>query len=84
MATTKKLNAPLDCPLRLSLKNESMHQLKAVINHIGENLSSGHYNILLASKQNNQFILADDLDISSKSNANNMNKISYVVVYERQ
>ena len=79
---TKKLHVPVSCPLVLSFKNENMYGLNAVINHIGESSSSGHYNIMLADKLGSRFILVDDLEISYNAVLNDM--ISYVAVYTRQ
>ena len=82
--TTKKLHVPVSCPLALSFKNEKMYGLNAVINHIGESSSSGHYNIMLVDKLTRRFILVDDLEISCNPVIDNLNRISYVVVYTRQ
>ena len=82
--TTKKLHVPVSSPLALSFKNEKMYGLNAVINHIGESSSSGHYNIMLVDKLTRRFILVDDLEISCNPVIDNLNRISYVVVYTRQ
>ena len=53
--------------------------MNAVINHIGDSSSSGHYNIILVDKIRN--ILVDDLKI--RYNAVFDDKISYVAVYNK-
>ena len=77
--STEKLHVPVSCPVDLSLKNERLYALNAVINHIGDSLSSGHYNIILVDKIRN--ILVDDLKI--RYNAVFDDKISYVAVYNK-
>ena len=59
----KKLHVPISCPPVLSMKNETKYQLNAVINHMGETTSSGHYNILLHDKRHSRYIIVDDLEI---------------------
>ena len=80
---SKKLHNPVSSPATLSLNNESIYQLNAVVNHIGENLTSGHYNILLADNQHSKLILVDDLEISYILDSNQFNAISYVVLYTK-
>ena len=79
---SRKLNVPVSCPLVLSFKNENVYELNAVINHIGESTSSGHYNIMLVDR--GRFILVDDLEICYNPDLEDMKRISYVVVYTRQ
>ena len=80
---SKKLHNPVSSPATLSLNNESKYQLNAVVNHIGENLTSGHYNIMLADNQHRKFILVDDSEISYILDSNQFNAISYVVLYTK-
>ena len=82
--SSKKLHVPISCPLVLYLKNETKYQLNMVVNHIGETASSGHYNILLNDRHHNKFILVDDLEIRSNPVLDDMDKMSYVIVYTRQ
>ena len=74
--------------LILQLKNfllkKTKYQLNAVVNDIGETTSSGHYNILLHDKNDNRFILVDVLEIRNNPVLDEMNSISYVIVYTRQ
>ena len=58
-----KLHVPVYCPLNLLINNSVMYQFNAVINHMGESSSAGHYNILFHGKEENNFILVDDSDI---------------------
>ena len=53
-------------------------------NHIGEIASSGHYNILLNDRHHNKFILVDDLKIRSNAVLDDMDEMSYVLVYTKQ
>ena len=60
-----------------------MYQLNSVINHMGETLDAGHYNILFHGKVDNNFILVDDSDIYYNANTTEFNKVSYVVIYDK-
>ena len=82
--TTKKLHVPICSPSVLYLQNETKYQLNAVINHIGETTSSGHYNILLVDRHNSRYILVDDLEIKNNPILDDMDRMSYVIVYTRQ
>ena len=61
----------------------AIYQLNTVINHIGEESTSGHYNILLADKHDSRFILVDDSEISYISDLNYTNANSYVILYTK-
>ena len=78
-----KLHVPVNCPLNLSLMDSAMYQLNSVINHMGNTTNSGHYNILLQDKSNEDFILVDDIDMNYNSNITENNKVSYVVIYDK-
>ena len=80
---TKKLHVPVSSPVTLSLNSKNTYQLNAVVNHIGENSTSGHYNILLADEQHNRFILVDDLKISNILDSDHFDALSYVVLYTK-
>ena len=82
--TTNKLHTPVSCPVTLSLQGTAMYQLNSVINHMGENTRSGHYNILVMDEDKNSFIMVDDLEIRRNPVSSNMNNVSYVAVYIRQ
>ena len=78
-----KLHVPVYCPLNLLINNSVMYQFNAVINHMGESSSAGHYNILFHGKEENNFILVDDSDIQYNANISDVNRVSYVVVYDK-
>ena len=78
-----KVHVPVNCPSNLSLNGSVMYQINSVINHIGHSTNSGHYNILLQDKLNEDFILVDDIDINPRSNITETNKVSYVVIYDK-
>ena len=82
--TTTKLHAPVSCPVALSIEGKTMYQLNAVINHMGEDTGSGHYNILVVNEDQKSFMLVDDLEISRIPISNDMDDVSYVVVYVKQ
>ena len=70
--------------LALSLEGKAMYQLNSVINHMGEDTRSGHYNILVMDDDQQSFILVDDLEIRRSPVSSDMDNVSYVVVYIRQ
>ena len=74
---------PVSSPVNLSLNDERIYQLNAMINHIGEESTSGHYNILLGDKHDSRFILVDDSEISYISDLNYTNANSYVILYTK-
>ena len=78
---TRKLHNSVKCPLNLLLNSTTKYQLNSVINHIGESSTSGHYNILMLDKHNQNFILLDDLHISYNHTSDDLDEISYVAVY---
>ena len=78
------MHAPVSYPVALSLEGKAMYHLNSVINHMGENARSGHYNILVVDDDQQNFILVDDLEIRRNPVLSNMNNISYVAVYIRQ
>ena len=80
---TSKLHTPVKCPLDLMLNSTTKYQLDSVINHIGESSTSGHYNILILDKNNQNFVLLDDLDISYNHRADDLDDTSYVAVYTK-
>ena len=70
----------VDCPEKLILPSESTYSLLSVINHIGEYTRSGHYNIVLFG---DQLTLLDDDVISNYNIKEDMNRLSYIFVYEK-
>ena len=78
-----KLHVPVQCPINLLFNGSIMYQLNSVINHMGDSLDSGHYNILLNGKLENKFILLDDSDICYNADISEVNKVSYVVIYDK-
>ena len=80
--TTTKLHVPISCPVALSLEGKAMYQLNSVINHMGEDTRSGHYNILVLDEDQQSFILVDDLEIRRSPISSHMDNLSYVGVYQ--
>ena len=77
-----KIHVPVHCPINLLFNGSIMYQLNSVINHMGESLDSGHYNILFHGKLDNKFVLVDDSNIFYNANISEVNKVSYVVIYD--
>ena len=80
--TVTKINAKINCPPRLVLPSGSTYHLSSVINHIGEDTTSGHYNTLLYDKENKKFLLIDDSTISNNITIDeDINRLSYIFIY---
>ena len=69
--------------LRKSLKLHSgkNYSLRSVINHIGEDTQSGHYNVMLFDKETEKCILLDDEIISYNETFKEMETTSYLYIY---
>ena len=81
---TLKLMDKIVCPKHLTFPNGSTFVLRSVINHIGEQSTSGHYNILIFDEARNKFILLDDSEITDGVNIDEeMIQQSYVATYTR-
>ena len=78
-----KIHVPVHCPINLLFNGSIMYQLNSVINHMGDSLDSGHYNILFHGKLDNKFVLVDDSNIFYNANISEVNKVSYVVIYDK-
>ena len=67
---------------KIILPSGSTYSLLSIINHIGESTNEGHYNVLVRDKQNNTFMLLDDLYSSSvETLSSEMNGLSYIFFY---
>jgi uncharacterized UBP type Zn finger protein len=75
-----KITDEVDCSDKLILPSESTYSLLSVINHIGEYTRSGHYNIVLFG---DQLTLLDDDVISNYNIKEDMNRLSYIFIYEK-
>ena len=79
-----KIADNVNCSSTLSLCDGASYLLLSVINHVGEDTKSGHYNILLPTSLDDQYILIDDCDVTKVRNINQeMSKLSYIYVYEK-
>ena len=81
--TTLKLQNPVHCPRRVLLPSGTSYSITSVVNHIGEKTNSGHYNMILYEKENNNSFLLDDSVISILSNDQEMNDLSYIFIYTK-
>jgi hypothetical protein len=72
---------PVACPNNILLPNGTSYSLHSVINHIGEETNSGHYNVILHDKYANNFVLLDDSNISILNDSHDMNDLSYIFIY---
>ena len=78
----KKVHQEVLSPPTLILQSGKTFSLHSIINHIGENTQSGHYNHVLFEPDNNKCILVDDESISFVDNYQEKVKaISYISIY---
>ena len=62
----------------------STYFLVSVINHIGEDTTSGHYNVMLSNKHSNKYVLLDDSNISYVADDyDGKSDVSYIFTYVR-
>ena len=77
-----KLQQKVISPSRLILQKGTEYSLHSVINHLGENTQSGHYNLVLFNSEAKKSILLDDSTISYIDDSQEeMKKVSYVCIY---
>ena len=76
-----KVTDPVASPNNILLPNGTSYSLHSVINHIGEETNSGHYNVILHDKYANNFVLLDDSNISILNDSHDMNDLSYIFIY---
>ena len=58
------------------------YSLHSVINHLGENTQSGHYNLVLFDSETKKCILLDDSTISyADDSQEEMKTLSYICIY---
>jgi uncharacterized UBP type Zn finger protein len=77
-----KLQQKVISPSRLILQKGTEYSLHSVINHLGENTQSGHYNLVLFNSEAKKRILLDDSTISYIDDSQEeMKKMSYVCIY---
>ena len=81
--TTLKLQNHMHCPKSLQMPSGTSYSLTSVLNHIGEKTNSGHYNMILYDKENDNSVLLDDSLISILSDDQEMNDLSYIFIYTR-
>ena len=77
-----KVQDPVDCPQNLVLPSGTSYSFSSVINHIGEETHSGHYNMILSDRENNEFVLLDDTEITFIPEGYfAISDVSYIFVY---
>ena len=81
--TALKLQKHMHCPKSLQMPSGTSYSLNSVVNHNGEKTNSGHYNIILYDKENDNCVLLDDSLISILSDDQEMNDLSYIFIYTR-
>ena len=81
---TSKINEQIFCPPSILMPGGSTYFLTSIINHIGEETNSGHYNTILFQTDSENSLLLDDYDISYVQDDNNgISDLSYICTFER-
>ena len=79
-----KISNAINCPESVLMPNGISYSLISVINHIGEDTKSGHYNMVISDQVTRKSILVDDCAVSKVENLNQeINKVSYIFIYRR-
>ena len=77
-----KIHQKVISPPRLILEKGTEYSLHSVINHLGENTQSGHYNLVLFDSETKKCILLDDSTISyADDSQEEMKTLSYICIY---
>ena len=63
------------------LPSGTTYSLQSVINHIGDDTKSGHYNIIIRDQTNENVLLLDDSDISTLDKSDVVDDVSYILCY---
>ena len=58
-----------------------IYSLNSITNHIGEETKSGHYNVIIHDRNNNNFVLLDDNTISIVDSINEVSELSYIFIF---
>ena len=60
------------------------YTLSSIVNHIGDQPTEGHYNIVIYDKIDDCFVLLDDKNISvSDEMSPDINELCYVVIFTK-
>ena len=76
-----KIHDQIMCSPSILMPSGSTYFLVSVINHIGEDTTSGHYNVMLSNKHSNKYVLLDDSNISYVADDyNGKSDVSYIYI----
>lgn len=79
-----KIHDQIMCSPSILMPSGSTYFLVSVINHIGEDTTSGHYNVMLSNKHSNKYVLLDDSNISYVADDyDGKSDVSYIFTYVR-
>jgi uncharacterized UBP type Zn finger protein len=79
-----KIHDQILCSPSIVMPSGSIYSLVSVINHIGEDTTSGHYNVMLSNKHSDKYVLLDDSNISYVTDDyNGKSDVSYIFTYVR-
>ena len=76
-----KIHDQILCSPYILMPSRSTYFLVFVINHNGEDTTSGHYNVMLSNKHSNKYVLLDDSNISYVADDyNGKSDVSYIYI----
>ena len=78
----EKIHNEVTSPPTLILPSGTRYSLHSVINHIGEDTQSGHYNVIMFEAEAEKIVLLDDTSVSYIDQLEEeMKKTSYIFFY---
>ena len=78
-----KIHRQVFCEKRILMPSGTQYILNSIINHIGENTTSGHYNLMMYDEEENSYMLLDDTNVSLLDVYHANSDVSYIFVYEK-
>ena len=61
----RKRQEEIQLSKKMTLPSGSTYKILAIVNHIGNSLDEGHYNLLIFDEKNYSFVLMVDSDITT-------------------
>ena len=79
-----KIHDNISCPKSLVMPSGISYTLSSIVNHIGDQPTEGHYNIVIYDKIDDCFVLLDDKNISvSDEMSPDINELCYVLIFTK-
>ena len=79
-----KIHDNISCPKSLVMPSGVSYTLSSIVNHIGDQPSEGHYQIVIYDKIDNCFVLLDDQNISFQDEMSAVtNELCYIIIFTK-